>query len=241
MVLDLFFNAAESARVTRTLRNLSLHDISHWALTGGVAIEFQILHHGGEPITRQLHDLDFMTASFDSIPETIGNALLVRHVHPHDPPGKNMLQVVDPETEVRIDVFRAYGLEMDRTSVIENAALAFKMVSLHDLVARHARLNWNLMEGKPVDPKYARDFLRLIELVSTEEVECIWQEHRTYQSPESFAETAQQLRRVIASRPDLLVPPTYSTNVYQECPRCEGTEAFPLADPRRIRSILGYC
>jgi hypothetical protein len=97
------------------------------------------------------------------------------------------------------------------------------------------------MEGKPIAPKYARDFLRLIELVTTDEVECIWQEHRTSQSPESFAETAQQLRRVIASRPDLLVPPTYSTNVYEACPRCQGAEAFPLADPRRILSILGYC
>ena len=97
------------------------------------------------------------------------------------------------------------------------------------------------MEGKPIAPKYARDFLRLIELVTTDEVECIWQEHRIYQSPESFADTVQKLRRVIASRPDLLVPPTYSTNVNEACPRCQGAEAFPLADPRRILSILGYC
>jgi hypothetical protein len=241
MALDSFFNAADSARVTRTLRNLALHDISPWALTGGVAIELHILHNGGQPITRELHDLDFMTASFDTIPAALGNKLLVRHAHPHDPPGKNMLQGVDPETEVRIDVFRAYGLEMDRASVIEIAALALQMVSLQDLVARHARLNWNLMEGKPIAPKYARDFLRLIELVTIDEVECIWQEHRTYQSPESFAETVQQLRRVIGSRPDLLVPPTYSTNVYEVCQRCQGAEAFPLADPRRILSILGYC
>ena len=241
MALDLFFIAADTARVTQTLRNLALHDVSHWALTGGVAIELHILRRGGEPIARRLQDLDFVTASFDTIPVTLGNKLLVRHVHPHDPPGKNILQGVDPETQVRIDVFRAYGLEMDRASVIEVATLAFKMVSLQDLVARHARLNWNLMEGKTIAPKYARDFLRLIELVTTDEVECIWQEHRTYQSPESFADTAQTLRRLIASRPDLLVPPAYSTNVYEACPRCQVAEAIPLADPRRILFILGYC
>jgi hypothetical protein len=46
-----------------------------------------------------LNDLDFVAASFDSIPETIGSELLLRHVHPHDPPGKTMLQGVDPKTK----------------------------------------------------------------------------------------------------------------------------------------------
>jgi hypothetical protein len=76
-------------------------------LTGGVAIELHILRLGGKPILRPLHDLDFIAASFDSIPETLGGNLLWRHVHPHDPPGKNMLQRVERETEVRIDIFRA--------------------------------------------------------------------------------------------------------------------------------------
>jgi hypothetical protein len=241
MAIELRLNAADSARVARTFRNLALHDISRWALTGGVAIEFHILRRGGESIIRCLHDLDFITASFDSIPETLGSNLLLRHVHPHDPPGKNMLQGVDPETGVRMDVFRAYGMEMERTTPIEISALAFRMVSTQDLVARHARLNWDLMEGRPVAPKYARDFLRLMELVTTDEVECIWQEHRKPQSPESFAETALRLRRVIASRSNLLIPPTYSTNVYEVCQRCQHAEAFPLADARQILSILGYC
>jgi hypothetical protein len=241
MAFDLFLNAVDSARMTRTLRNLAVHDISRWALTGGVAIELHILRCGGEPIMRQLHDIDFITDSFNSIPKTLGSGLLLRHVHPYDPPGKNMLQGVDLETAVRMDVFRAYGLEMERTSPIEIATLAFRIVSLQDLVARHARLNWDLIEGRPVAPKYARDFLRLVELVTTDEVQCIWQEHRKPQSPESFAETAVQLRRVIASRSDLLIAPTYSTNVYEVCQRCQGAEAFPLADARQILSILGYC
>src|SRR6266436_624974 len=134
MAIELRLNAADSARVARTFRNLALHDISRWALTGGVDIEFHILRRGGESIIRCLHDLDFITASFDSIPETLGSKLLLRHVHPHDPPGKNMLQGVDPETGVRMDVFRAYGMEMERTTPIEISALAFRMVSTQDLV-----------------------------------------------------------------------------------------------------------
>jgi hypothetical protein len=241
MSIDLFLNAADSARVARTFLNLARHDISRWALTGGVAIELHILRLGGKPVIRHLNDLDFVAASFDSIPETIGSELLLRHVHPQDPPGKTMLQGVDPETGVRIDVFRAYGGEMERTCPITIATLALRTVSLQDLVARHARLNWDLVEGRPVAPKYARDFLRLIDLVTTDEVERIWQEHRKSQSPERFAETALQLRRMIASRSELLIPPTYSTNIYEVCPRCLGRGAFPLCDPRQILSILGYC
>jgi hypothetical protein len=241
VAINLFFSAADSARVVQTFRNLASHDISRWALTGGIAIEFHILRRGRALIRRQLHDIDFIADSFASIPETLGSKLLLRHVHPHDPPSKNMLQGVDPETGVRIDVFRAYGGEMERTAPIEIFGLALKIVSLQDLVARHARLNWDLMEGRPIAPKYGRDFLRLIDLVSNDEVESVWQEHRKPQNPESFAETAKQLRRVIASRSDLLIPPTYSTNVDEECERCHGSEAFPLSDPRLFLSILGYC
>jgi hypothetical protein len=168
MAIDLFLNAADCARVARTFLSLAHHEISGWALTGGVAIELHILRLGGKPIIRRLNDLDFVAACFDSIPESIGSELLLRHVHPHDPPGKIMLPGVDPETGVRVDVFRGYGMEMERTSPIESTALP-RTLSLLDLVARHARLNWDLVEGRPVAPKYARDFLRLMELVRTDE------------------------------------------------------------------------
>ena len=203
--------------MARTLLNLVRHD----TLTGGVAIELHILRLGGKAIIRRLNDLDFVAATFGSIPDTIGNELLLRHIHPEDPPSKMMLQGVDPETGVRVDVSRAYGMEMERTSQIECTALPFKTVSLQDLVARHARLSWDAMGGRPVAPKYARDFLRLIELLTTDEVERIWQEHRKGQSPESFAETALQLRRTIASLSKLLIAPTYSTNVHEVCRRCQ--------------------
>lgn len=137
MAIDLFLNAADSARVARTLLTLARHDISRWALTGGVAIELHILRLGGKPIIRRLH-FDFVAASFDSIPEAIGSELLLRHVHPHDPPGNIMLLGVGPETGVRMDVFRAYGGEMERTSPIKIATFALRTVSLEDLVAFEA-------------------------------------------------------------------------------------------------------
>jgi hypothetical protein len=241
MMLDTFLSATDSARAVRTIRNLAVHDISRWVLTGGIAIELHILGRGGQPIIRPLHDIDFVTDSFDSIPESLGASLLLCHVHPNDIPGKNLFQAVDPRTEVRMDVFRAYGSELERTLPVTIASFAFKMISLQDILARHARLNWDLMENKPVAPKYARDFLRLLEYVETDEIESVWREHQKPHCLESFADAVRELRRVIQSRSDLLIPPTYSTDVNEVCKRCQLAEAFPLTDRHQILSILGYC
>jgi hypothetical protein len=241
MMLDSFLNATDSDRVVRTFQNLAVHGISDWALTGGIAIELQILHSGGQPILRPLHDIDFVTDSLASIPETLGAELLLCHVHPNDPPGKILFQAVDPKTKVRLDVFRAYGSELERALPVTIAGVNFRVISLQDMVAKLARINWDLMETKPAAPKYARDLLRLLEYVGTDGIESIWSEHRSSQCVESFADTARQLRLVIASRPDLLLSPTYSTDVDEVCKRCQRVEAFPLTDRRQILSILGYC
>jgi hypothetical protein len=239
--LNTFFSPAEALRAERTFRNIALHNVSRWAITGGLAIEIYLLQHGEESLTRPLHDIDFMTASFGAIPESLGKELLLRHVHPYDPPGRNMLQGVDPATQVRIDVFRAYGLEMERVVPVTVAGLRLRMVSLEDLIARHARLNWDLLEGDCMAPKFARDLLRMIDLVALDALETIWQEHRKPQQPKSISQTIMQLHKAIATRTDLLVSPTYSTDVREVCSRCEKVDDFPLTDPSRILAILGYC
>jgi hypothetical protein len=241
MELDAFFAPSDVPRLKETLRRLAAHDVSRWAVTGGVAIEMHIARSGGSPITRALHDIDFIAPSFEAIPQGLAQELLLRHVHPEDPPGKNMLQGVHPETAVRVDVFRAYGREIERLNPVTIAGLPFHVVSLQDLVARHTRLNWDLVAGRPVAPKYVRDFLRMIDFVTTEEVQAIWLEHRKSESPENFAEAARRVRREIQTRPDLLVDPVYSTDVTEVCTRCRVVERFPLAQASRILSILGYC
>jgi hypothetical protein len=92
-----------------------------------------------------------------------------------------------------------------------------------------------------VAPKYARDFLRLLAVVSPDQVESAWQQHRKPDSPETFADTARDLRALIASRPHLLIEPTYSTDVSAVCDRCGETKAMRLADAGLVLSLLGYC
>ncbi len=236
-----FLDTEDAGRAVRTLRKLAACDISRWALTGGLAVEIHILRHGRESGGRQLRDMDFVAGSFEDIPTALGSEVLFRHVHPYDEPAKTMLQCVDEETALRVDLLRSYGKEMERVVRIELDGMGLKMISIEDLEAAHARLSWGLVEGKKVPPQYARDYLRLLPLVTTEQIEEVWQEHRKPECPVSFAETVAELDRAIAARTELLVPKVYSKDVHAVCPRCRATETFKLADASRVFSILGYC
>ena len=223
------------------LRLLAEHDISQWALTGGTAIELHLRQMGAPSVVRPLHDLDFVAANFDCLPSGLGKAILIRHAHPHDPPAKTMLQAVDPATSVRVDVFRAYGAEMERAQTFLVFDIALRVVAFEDLVARHARLCCGLLRGEVLAPKFARDFLRMAGVTQPASIESVWQEHRKLGDPPSFAEVAGLLRAAIATRADLLIEPVYSTDVEEVCPRCESTASFPLTDARRVFALLGYC
>jgi hypothetical protein len=170
MIFEDCLSESDKPRAERTLHKLFRHDISRWALTGGFAAEAHIKRRGGVASIRPLHDIDFIVSSFDCIPPTLSEDFLFRHVHPNDPPGKTLLQGVDEETGVRIDIFRAYGSVMDRAVTIEAMSHALRVISLEDLTARAARLCWDLHEGRSVVPKYARDFLRLLDISTPEDV-----------------------------------------------------------------------
>jgi len=175
MDINAFYEKDAARRLSRTLGLLARHNVSRWALTGGTAIELHLRHMGAPPIVRPLHDLDFIAASFDCLPASLGDSVISRHVHPHDPPAKTMLQAVDPDTSVRIDVFRAYGSEMKRAQKIELVQSVFQIVAFEDLVARHARLCCDLLRGQKLAPKYARDFLRMLDFARRWQIGNVWQ------------------------------------------------------------------
>lgn len=241
MEFSRFLDWKDAERAARTLRKVAACDISRWALTGGLAVEIHILRHGRESGGRRLRDMDFVAGSFEDIPASLGSEVLFRHVHPNDAPAKTMLQCVDEETALRVDLLRAYGQEMERVVAIELEGIRVNMISVEDVEGAHARVAWGMMLGKKVAPQHARDFLRLLPLVTTAEMEEIWQEHRTPECPESFRETVTELNKVIAERTDLLVPRVYSQDVNAVCVRCQGSETFKLADAGRVFAILGYC
>jgi hypothetical protein len=241
MDITKFLSTPDAARAQRTIAKLLRRGVEPLMLTGGLAIEIHRIREGFPTEMRPLNDIDFLADSFEAIPGTLSADFLFRHVHPHDPPGKTLLQCVDAETAVRVDVFRSYGGVMARAFSIEIAGSNMRMISVEDLAARMARLCMDLARGTPVPAKHARDFLRLLPLVDIGRLDAAWHEHRKPAHPASFAEVSNLLTELIATRNELLIVPEYSRNTSETCTRCEATSAFPLADANRILCLLGYC
>jgi hypothetical protein len=236
-----FLAIDDAQRTHKALSKLGRHDLSRWALTGGFAVEIHHLRCGRPASIRLLNDLDFIAPGFDCAPETLSNDYLFRHVHPLDPPGKTILQLVDADAALRIDLFRAYGETMSRTARASLPSGPLQLVSIEDLVARTARLMMDLAEGVPVSAKHANDYGRLVELVDPSQVEDAWLDHRRATHPSTFREANTLIKALIAARRDLLITSDYSKDAAQICPRCVPHDHFQLADPTVVFSLLGYC
>ncbi len=231
----------QNAEMERIMRKLARHDIRKWALTGGLAYEMHGRSLGLDRRVRQLNDLDFVTAEFRYIPETLSRDFLFRHVHPFAPPGQTMLQLVDRDPALRIDVFRACGETMSRAVPMEFPHGPMQVVSLEDLLARAARLLLDLAERIPVASKHARDYLDFVGLTDPVRMETAWRDHRKPAHPVTFRETNGILQDLIPASASLLIIPKYSQNPNEACPRCAAIRAFPLADPNIVLLLLGYC
>jgi hypothetical protein len=159
-------------------------------------------------ILRPLHDIDFVTSTFESIPASLARDYLFRHVHPLDPPGKTILQAIDQDEALRIDLFRGtVGIRerARRMELAEAGATGILGIGLPDLVARTASLVLELACGIPVPSKHARDFLRLVRLVDLADVEEVWPEHRKQNPPLTFREADERLQALIPRRQELLM------------------------------------
>jgi hypothetical protein len=239
-MLDAFLSRADCDRVNRTLEMLHGHETGEWVLAGGLAIELHCLQRG-PAMPRALNDIDFVVDGFERIPGTLRSDLLFRHVHPHDPMNKTLIQAVDARTGVRVDVFRAGEGVIERSEPLDVLDGAFRIVSIEDLKARNARLSLDLAEGKAIPAKHAHDFLRLLLFAETDRMEGVWQEHRKSGHPATFAETAELLENLIPATRELQVVPVYAQDVRAVCPHCEDMPPFAVTAPELFLSLLGYC
>ena len=115
-MLHKVLSGADANRVMCTLRKLGRHCARHWVLTTGLAVEVHRLQRGRKASVRKLGDIDSIAETFDRVPESLADDFMFLHIHPFDPPGKTLLQAVDAESAVRINVFRAYGAILNRSS-----------------------------------------------------------------------------------------------------------------------------
>lgn len=236
-----FLSIGDSTRALNTLRKLALHDVSRWMLVGGLAVEFHCLGKGHSHPLRHLNDIDFVAPTFECIPESLARDFLFRHVHPFDPPGKTMMQLVDADTSLRVDVFRTDGGIMSRAISVDGLSGPLRVISIKDALAHEARVLLNLDASLPVSAKHADDYQRLVGLVKLSDMETAWQDHRKASHPMTFLETNILLKGLIATRRKLLISTEYSKDTAEICPRCVPTPPFQSADPKVVLSLLGYC
>ena len=236
-----FLSIGDFERALNTLRKLAPHDVSRWALVGGLAVEFHCLRAGQCHAVRHLNDIDFVTPAFECIPESLARDFLFRHVHPFDPPNKTTMQLVDADTSLRVDLFQAGGGVMSRAISVDVPSGPLQVISVEDVVARGARLLLDLAASLPVPAKHADDYLRLAELVQSSNMETAWRDHRKPTHPMTFGETNTLVKRLIATHRNLLINPDYSKDAAEICHRCVPTPPFQLADSNVVLSLLGYC
>jgi hypothetical protein len=184
-----FLSVDNSKRAFNTLRKLALHEVSRWALAGGLAVEFHCLRNEDSHPIRHLSDIDFVVPAFECIPETLARDFLFRHVHPFDPPNKTIMQLVDADTSLRIDVFRADEGIMSRAISADVPSGPLRVISAEDVLAHEARLLLDLGASVPVPAKHVDDYLRLAELVKSSDMEIAWRDHRNPTHPMTFWET----------------------------------------------------
>jgi hypothetical protein len=236
-----FLSIGDSTRAFNTLRKLALHEVSRWVLVGGLAVEFHCVRVGHSHAIRHLSDIDFVAPAFECIPETLTRDFLFRHVHPFDPPGRTMMQLVDADTSLRVDVFRADGGIITRAISVDVPSGPLRVISVEDVLAHEARLLLDLGANLPVPAKHAGDYLRLAELVKSSDMETAWRDHRKPTHPMTFGETNALVKGLIATRRNLLISPDYSKDAAEICRGCARTSPFQLADPNIVLSLLGYC
>lgn len=76
-MLQHFLSIADQIRADAVLRRIAQHNIDSWALTGGLAIRIHSITADMKSHIRSLNDLDFITARFEDIPETLGKDFFV--------------------------------------------------------------------------------------------------------------------------------------------------------------------
>jgi|SRR5579863_7956557 len=232
------FESTSAVRAQSTLRALDVANAPGLILTGSLALEHHIEHLGGPCVHRAIHDIDFVCESYEAIPTAFFRAMTVRHNHPGDPPGKTLFQGVYEASRMRVDVFRAYG-DVARRAVSIGAVI--RAVSHGDMLARLARLCLPITRGEPIERKFARDFIRLLDLSAGMPVDAIWQEHRKAPDPLRFVEVTTLLRSAIESQSGLLVERENGTDPNIYCRRCKETRVEQRDSGRRMLETLGYC
>jgi hypothetical protein len=211
------FPASELARLSACLDKLLPH-VRHTdvAITGGVAIQWGVASAGRAGSRTAIADLDMVASRLDAVAPSVTAAFLVSHYHVVQPGvPKFMVQLVDPESRIRVDVFPDLAGSLARATRVPLGAHDVNVLALEDVFEHKLLTLSKASAASPVDPKHADD-ARLLGTVLG--------------------------RAVPAVSADALVKDVYGIEADLDCRRCASSAdpRFPLAPKDRIFGLLGW-
>ena len=204
-------------RLRICLAALSPHvDPDRVALTGGVAIALSLPEgrwpRAGAPIA----DLDLVADSRDAVRNTVAAAFLVSHYHVPQPGyAKFMIQLVEPGSRLRVDIFPADPGSLERARPVTLDGRRWLVLDLESILAHKLRTLAGASAAAPVPRKHFEDARALARHAG---------------------------REIPAVPPAHLSREVFSQDLDMRCARCEASSdpGFPLAPKRRIHDLLGY-
>lgn len=211
------FAKLEIRRLTKCLARLMPHfSRERVALTGSVAMELGLAARGLKGLRERIADLDLVVTDPSAIVVSVAESFLVFHYHlPQSGVPRFMLQLVDPVTRLRVDVFPDLAGSLSRAQDVDIGGQSMKILCLEDIFDHKVQTIRKASATKPVDPKHVRDAQILGGVLG---------------------------RAVPRFLSGSVAKDIYGNQGDFYCPRCDLSKSasFPLAPRRTIFDLLGW-
>jgi hypothetical protein len=211
------FDECQTRRLGCCLTRLLPHvDDEGIALTGGVAIEVHLAARGLRRQQQVVGDLDFVTRRREAVSPDVAAVFLVSHFHKPQPGyPKFMIQLVDPVSRLRVDIFPDQVGSIQRAAVWDIAGARVRILDPEAILDHKLATLAKASAGRRVDEKHYQDAV-LLGNVCGRPVPSVPAAHLCHEG--------------------------YSQDLAAECPRCDASldATFPLAPKQQILDVLGY-
>jgi len=148
----------------------------HVAITGGVAIQLGLTARGRQGRRDHVADLDLVATSIEVIRATVVEHFLVSHYHVVGPGvPKFLIQLVDPLSRIRIDIFPDLAGWIAEARAIPVGEHSIPALPLERIYEHKAQTLSRASESRPIDPKHvdeARDLADALGAASTVSAPC---------------------------------------------------------------------
>lgn len=211
------FSGVEATRLGGCLDRLTPHlRMNGIALTGGVGMQAGLAAFGHPGVRDHVADLDLVAASLDAVSSTVAERFLVSHYHQVRPGvPKFMIQLVDPESHIRIDVFPDLAGSIAEAQAIQIGKHIMPVLPLNTIFEHKIQTLVRASPSAPIDPKHVHDAITLGAVLSMP-------------VPEVATEA--------------VAPDVYGGDNDSSCNRCALSlhPAWPLAPKERIFDVLEW-